>query len=212
VNLLAIETATTRASVALKVADQYFVAEEPTLTKHAEWVLEAIRELLNRANVTLNSMNGIVFDEGPGSFTGLRIACSIAKGLAMGAQLSLYPVSSLEAIALGAQSHPQLLSVIDARMNAWYWGRFEAGKRVGNVTVSHPGEIDWPEANAVWLAGVGFEDRLEDLPPTLRTKLIGYETVYPTAERLLLAVAQGHIAAVSAEEARPNYVRQRVVN
>ena len=208
--LLGIETASTHASVALAVAGNVYVAAEQTLKKHAEWVLEAIAGLLTQAEGELTDLDGIAFDAGPGSFTGLRIACAVAKGLAMGASLPLYPVCSLRAIASDVQKHTHVLAVIDARMHAWYWGYFEAGKQKGEIRVTSPQEIICDDASPLWLAGVGFEALQAELPPPMQSRLVGTQMLHPTAQQLLQVVELGEIKPVNPVEATPFYVRQQV--
>ncbi|MCX7115901.1 MAG: tRNA (adenosine(37)-N6)-threonylcarbamoyltransferase complex dimerization subunit type 1 TsaB [Gammaproteobacteria bacterium] len=214
-NLLGIETATTHASVALTIAGKMYTAEEDTLKKHAEWVLDAIAGLLTQAGVALSDLDGIAFDAGPGSFTGLRIACAVAKGLAMGASLPVYPVSSVRAIAWGVRPHTPVLAVVDARMNAWYWGYFEEMQQMGETQVSAPQAITVPRDVStgdagLWLAGVGFEALQADLPQAIQSCLLGTQVVYPTAANILQVVSAGGIEKVSPAEATPIYIRQQV--
>lgn len=211
--LLAIETSTSFASVALRLneADD-IVEEEHTLQKHAEWVLAAVDRVLKKANQRLSDLDGIVFDEGPGSFTGLRIACSLAKGLALGGGLPLYPVSSLQAVYLGSSSHPMILTMIDARMQAWYWTCFIQGQLSHEARVSHPSDIVIPEQGPVWLSGFGFESQITELAPDIYERLEGQSVVYPKAAALISAVVSGNIKPVSALEAKPMYIRSQVAS
>ena len=77
--------------------------------------------------VRLGDLDGIAFGAGPGSFTGLRIACGVVQGLAFGAGLGVLPVSTLEVLALGAARRTgarRSLVAVDARMNEIYWGAY----------------------------------------------------------------------------------------
>src|ERR1700733_12183845 len=98
-NLLAIDTSTTRASLAINLGGEILSKEQDAQHSHARLLLPMIEQLLAEAQLTINQLDGIVYGCGPGSFTGLRIACSIAKGLAYAHDLPLFPVSSLAAIA-----------------------------------------------------------------------------------------------------------------
>lgn len=135
-NLLAIDTSTELASVALLYNGRLASREQGAQRQHAQLLLPMIEELLTSAGIELKQLDGIVFGEGPGSFTGLRIACSIAKGLAYAANLPLYPVSSLLAIASqeNIQEGTAVLSVIDARMNQLYWGYYFLSSPESNLS------------------------------------------------------------------------------
>ena len=126
--LLAIDTSTERATVALAVGDTVFHDEKHNVREHAQCLLPMINGLLEKAAVSLSQLDGIVFGCGPGSFTGLRITCSMAKALAYAHDLPLFPVSSLAAIAnkvyhvtenLKPDTH--VLAMLDARMQQVYF-------------------------------------------------------------------------------------------
>lgn len=131
-NLLAIDTSTERATVAITAHGEMHSEEQTNLRQHAQCLLPMIDSLLTKAKLTLNQLDGIVFGCGPGSFTGLRITCSIAKALAYAHDLPLFPVSGLQAIAQDVyQSETDLdegvgvLAMLDARMHEVYWAYFD---------------------------------------------------------------------------------------
>lgn len=205
-NLLAIDTSTHHASVALKIHDKCFVREEKTLKRHAEWVLPAVESVLQEAKIALPHLNGLVFGAGPGSFTGLRVACSLMKGLALPTNLPIYPVSSLASIAAQVDA-PHVLAVIDARMKAWYWGGFSAQQACTPEHMSSPADINWGSTNTFILAGVGYEELLDSLNPALKKRLITCETIYPSAQSMIALVESGQCTHVSAHEVRPHYIQ-----
>ncbi len=119
--ILAIETATDICGVALvnnhAVLAHRFIAEKNV---HSEKLLPMIDEVLKEAAITLRNVNAVALSIGPGSFTGLRIGLSTAKGLAMAAELPLIPVPTLDALALeyhrnGSNSAAIICSLIDAK-------------------------------------------------------------------------------------------------
>ena len=101
--LLAIDTSTEVASVAVLLDEAIFCTELESQKTQAQLLLPMIDKLMIDTGIQMNQLDGIIFGCGPGSFTGLRIACSIAKGLAYAHDLNLIPVSSLAAIAWSAR-------------------------------------------------------------------------------------------------------------
>jgi tRNA threonylcarbamoyladenosine biosynthesis protein TsaB len=213
-NLLAIDTSTEYASVALSLSGKCLSKEEGVIRSHARLILPMIEQLMAEASVNFSQLDAIVFGQGPGSFTGLRIACSVAKGLAYASDLPLYPVSSLVAIANEAlvqysdSENTNVLAVIDARMNQLYWSFFDQNTIVRTEQVSFAKDIELSLSGApLILAGVGYEAYLEQLRPAFRAQM----TIYPKAEAMIRLVLQGSIQAQSAREALPLYIRNQVV-
>jgi tRNA threonylcarbamoyladenosine biosynthesis protein TsaB len=90
-----------------------------------ESLLPAVVDALSRAGLALDDVDRVVCGEGPGSFTSLRIAGSIAKGIALGRGIPLYAVSSL-ALAAAASGEPgRFVVTIDALRDEWYVAVFE---------------------------------------------------------------------------------------
>lgn len=222
--LLAIDTSTSRASVALAIGDTLYYVEQGNIREHAQYLLPMIQQLLTEADVTMPSLDGIIMGQGPGSFTGLRIACSVVKGLAYGHDLPVYPVSSLEAIAEAVfyaesegeatsvqSSNSAVLALIDARMHEVYWDCYQFNgehleNRVGPIST-----LCLPESGPLIIAGVGFEDYLSALPKNIQQRCIKQCVVYPDARAMIRLVRAGRIPPVSAGEALPVYVRNQVV-
>lgn len=118
-NLLAIETSTELCSVALLRGDELFVEEALAPNQHAERLAPMVRRLLARAGLATADMDAFAFGQGPGSFTGLRIACGLVQGLALGSGRPVVGVSSLLALAEQAQAS-RVVSALDARMGETY--------------------------------------------------------------------------------------------
>ncbi len=162
--LLALDTATESCSAALLVGAQLLTREAEFPRGHAEHILPMIDELLTEAGMTLGQMRAIAFGRGPGSFTGVRLAASIAQGLAFGASLPVVAVSDLEALALrGFDLDPALERILvcnDARMREVYWGCFgQAGGlpvAVGPEQVGAPESVRLPGGGAAAGIGRGF--------------------------------------------------------
>lgn len=123
VKVLALETSSESCSAALWLDGEVRARDVLAGQRHTEVALPMVHELLGEAGLRLGQLDGIAFGAGPGSFTGLRIACGLAQGLALGAGLPLVPVGTLEALAEGAGA-PRVLACIDARLGEIYHGAF----------------------------------------------------------------------------------------
>ena len=125
--VLALETSTEIASVALLRGAHLTRRQTAGVQSHSQSVLPMVSSLLEEAGMQLSDCELIAFGCGPGSFTGVRTACAIAQGLAFGAGLPLAPVVTLEAMAEAcrlASGATDVLAVLDARMNEVYWAQY----------------------------------------------------------------------------------------
>lgn len=122
-NLLALETSTERLSIAILRDGESFERNVDAGQRHSELALSLLHELLAEASLTLREFDAIAFGQGPGSFTGVRIACGLAQGLALGIGKSLVPVPTQMALAeqTGAA---QVVVAIDARMGEIYFAAY----------------------------------------------------------------------------------------
>lgn len=222
--ILALDTATEACSVALGLGDREIERYLELGRGHAEQVLPMIHELLAEGGVTLSSLDAIAFGRGPGGFTGVRLAASVAQGLAFGSGVGVVPVSDLAAVAQQALSlqpgAQQVLVVNDARMREVYWGHFSVDgamvKAAGAEQVTAPGQVLLPDrTDLCWAAagrGLGVAPELAE-----RARAAGAELhpgLLPRAREILAlarpAVARGQV--LPAESALPVYVRDRVVS
>ena len=132
--LLAFDTSSTTCSVALLLNDEIIEKNQTALMQQAQLIFPMIDTLLKSKNLKINQLDGIAFGCGPGSFTGVRIATSVAQGLAYAAKLPLIPVSSLAALAQAAYEDlrwEKLVVAVDARIQEIYWGAFGCRRKRG---------------------------------------------------------------------------------
>ena len=128
-NILAIDTASEQCSVALLCNGQLNQAAIQQAGGHSQAVLGLVESLLVEVGITLDELDMLACDIGPGSFTGLRVGLGVAQGLAYGSSLPVVAVDSLTALAwAGAATHPEhqrvFLPMIDARMGEIYWALY----------------------------------------------------------------------------------------
>jgi tRNA threonylcarbamoyladenosine biosynthesis protein TsaB len=145
--LLAIETATLVASVAVVDAEGTRAARERQVDTHSDVLLALIDEVLADAAIGTAALTGVAVGAGPGSFTGLRIAMATAKGLCFALDLPLWTVSSLASLALaaGARAEP-VVAILDAKRDEVFAGCFRVAPgtipaRVGDELVLAPAEL-----------------------------------------------------------------------
>ncbi len=117
--ILAFDTSSEYCSIALWMDGEILSQRVFAGQRHSELLLPMLQELLARAGLMLVQLDGIAFGAGPGSFTGLRIACGVAQGLAFGSNLPVIGISTLEALAQQASKN-RVITAIDAHMGEIY--------------------------------------------------------------------------------------------
>ncbi len=213
--LLAIDTSTEQASIAVSFGDELLHQEQGAQRTHAQLLLPMIDELLAKANISMTQLDGIIFGCGPGSFTGLRIACSVAKGLAYAHDLGLIPVSSLATIAWGAQQQTgqaasPILAVLDARMHEMYWAYYPQAHDSAEERVNAVTEITIPNQQPIVLAGVGIDEYWDGFPDVIKAQVSTRLTVYPNAATMIELARAKNLPAIAVADAQPVYVRNQV--
>ncbi len=122
--ILALDTSTEYCSVALLLDGEIWNQEVLAGQQHSALILPMVSQALVETGLTLTQLDGIAFGAGPGSFTGLRIACGVTQGLAFGADLPVMGISTLEALAQET-GNKRVISVLDARMKEIYHAAYE---------------------------------------------------------------------------------------
>jgi tRNA threonylcarbamoyladenosine biosynthesis protein TsaB len=146
-NLLAIETSTPYCSVAVRRGEQLHARHFEAGQKHAELSLDAIDGLLKDCGIGVAELDGVAFGAGPGSFTGLRIACGLVQGLSLARSLPVVGIVTLAALAdeiALASGGARVVACLDARMGEVYLAAYELGADALNEIVA-PG-VYRPEA------------------------------------------------------------------
>ena len=214
--LLALDTATEACSVAVAMDGEYHEHLEFG-RRHSEGILVMVDAVLADAGLALTQLDAIAFGRGPGLFTGLRIGAGVAQGLAFATGLPVVPVSSLAALAQGADGE-RVLAAFDARMNQVYWAAFTRGADglvvpVGDERVSDPAQVPLPSGRH-WLGvGSGWDRYHEALCARLDTCVQKWcPDVWPHARdvAVLGAAALAAGGGVVPEQAVPVYIRDDV--
>ena len=205
----AFETSSEWCSVALAIDGEIAAIERRAGHRHSELALPMFEQLLGNFGLTVAQLDAIAFGAGPGSFTGLRIACGLAQGLALARELPVIGISSLEAIAQES-GESRVVACIDARMREVYYSALERqGVRWHEVIAAQciAPEAARPPPGEGWIGcGNGFAVYGN----------FGLKKVMPEVHPTAIAVAQLAAPRLEAGEgvdaalAAPVYVRDKV--
>ncbi|WP_018606985.1 tRNA (adenosine(37)-N6)-threonylcarbamoyltransferase complex dimerization subunit type 1 TsaB [Uliginosibacterium gangwonense] len=209
--ILALETSCEIASVALLCDGELHSQTLVSPPAHSAGLLPLVRELLARHKVRLAELDVIAFGRGPGAFTGVRLACSVAQGLAVGLGLPVAPVDSLLALAEGCDAS-QVYCAMDARMSEVYVARYVRGEQGWQTDLAPvcvvPSAMPVP-AQAGWV-GVGTAFRVyPECVAALADKIVVQDANAVPGAAAVARLA-GSTNWVDAAEAAPLYVRDRV--
>ena len=182
-HILAIDTSSAWCSVALSLDNQApLFKHEAVSTGASQLLLPWINDLLSKAEILLSQLDAIAIGVGPGAFTGVRLGLAVVQGLAIGAELPVIPVASLDALALQLIQTPRFkasqarnfIIAIDARMDEIYWARYEVMSnslpiRTGEIYLSKPDELNLNDVH--FLAGSAIKEFGDRLFTKIYTKL-----------------------------------------
>ncbi len=221
--LLAIDTSSLACSVALLRDDRIVERHEEREREHTRLLVPMIRDVLGESGLGPADLDAIVLGNGPGSFIGMRIAASVAQGLAHGAGIRIVPVSSLAAVAVEVFERCDAAEVVvaqDAHMGEVYLGAWRRGEHRtpeplfaerlhGQSAIT---ELDEAHADGRFAAGFGWQRYPQLL--VANEERIGQrsDVLYPHA-RFLVPLATDAMArglAVDPQDLVPAYLRSKV--
>jgi len=222
-SILAFDTSSSACSVALQHQGQVKSFHRLAPMQQTRLILPAIQTLLDGFSLQVSQLDAIAFGCGPGSFTGIRLASSVAQGLAFAADCPVFPVSSLAALAQTAyKKHgwKKMLAAVDARMGDVYFAAYqvnesaevrllgeEAARSLKKLNLAEPafGERQswcgvgdaWKQYSEALAASLGYQ-------PEVDSELV------PHAEAVLFLgnrmIERGE-AGIKANEVSPAYLR-----
>ena len=146
--ILALETATEACSAALLIDGEVIERFEIAPRRHTDIILPMVAELLADAGIATQNLDAVAFGAGPGSFTGVRVATSIAQGIALAHDLPVVRMSCLAVLALGgAQAHAcaTVVPVMDARRQEIYFAVYQVDLARRVATCLEPDSIGKPQ-------------------------------------------------------------------
>lgn len=203
--ILAIDTSTAYLSLALHFQAKTLLQHSEVGTKQSDLILPQIRVLLAEAGISVADLGAVVYSQGPGAFTGLRIGTGVAQGLATPFATPLIGVPCLDAVAYLRPNRTGVLAATDARMGEVFYAWFDtaAHRRLSDYQVGKAAEIALPEGVA-FSDGIGNAFALADAPP--------FDGVaeMPTAADYLTLALSGRYPATDAAQAELLYVRNKI--
>ena len=221
-NLLGIDTSTRSTVLGLQLGTEVVDRTSPEVDTHSREILPSIESLVSEARIGIEDIDAIVFGQGPGSFTGLRIAIGVVQGLGYGLGIPVVPVSSMACIAQSVVTvvdAPFVFVGLSARLEEIYYGayKFEEDIAVPIIPERVLDVSELPELpDGHWL---GCGNAMPELSKKIQEatgvsfKSISRETV-PNIRNLLslgsLKLSRGE--SVSAMQASPVYLREQVAS
>ncbi len=220
--LLAFDTSGDYCSVAWLDGKRCISRHVPSPARHTEVLLPLCEAVLAEAGHGVSTLEAIAFGNGPGAFTGVRVAASAAHGMALARRLPIIPICTLQALAQAGwryTGHTTQLAVIDARRGEVYWGVYRRDPQQGAWHTLHAPRVSAPAAvglahDAAWgVVGGG----VACLPESVRATLVSSrrappETTFPHAEDIATLAHQALAAGAQGElgGALPVYLRDAI--
>ncbi|MDR1057798.1 MAG: tRNA (adenosine(37)-N6)-threonylcarbamoyltransferase complex dimerization subunit type 1 TsaB [Coxiellaceae bacterium] len=216
--ILAIDTSTDACSSALlfnhKIIDRFMVAPR----KHTSFILSMVNDLLSEGEIEFNQLDAIAFGCGPGSFTGVRLATSVAQGFALASNLSVIKISTLRALAQEVFVEFRATKVLvaqDARMQEVYWGEYCVDnngimKAIKPDSLINPYKIKTIINSDFVGVGDGFEVYNDFFTKNCKIPFIPKKYIQAKYVARLAAndFVQGLV--VTADKVQPTYLREKV--
>ena len=211
-NLLLIESSNEICSVAL--SQEKSIIQEKYIDKpnsHSVYLAPFVNEVLNNATMSTNELDGVVISDGPGSYTGLRIGSSLAKGICLGAGIPLMAVSTLKGLAQKAlndyPSVAQAIALVDARRSDAYIGVYNQQLKpiIKEQFITINSELKIEKSNAV-VVGSGAMKFINELD--VKKELKHSESVLYAKDLLdeaMLKWAKQDVVDLTSYE--PNYIK-----
>jgi tRNA threonylcarbamoyladenosine biosynthesis protein TsaB len=215
-NILAIDTSTDFCSAALWQDGRLLERGAAAGQSHSTLLAAMVDAVLADAGLGIDALDGVAYGEGPGSFTGLRIACAVAQGLAFAADIPVAGIGTLHAMA-AASAAPRVVCCLDARMQEVYHAVYVSDgllwREVSAPRVCAPAAVPLAEGGGWIGCGNGFSAYGDVLRQRLGDSLAGVrQDIHPHARDIARLAAPLFAAGrgLPAEQAAPIYIRDKV--
>ena len=222
--ILALDTSTQACSCALSINGRISESFEIIPRQHANQILPMISQLMEAHSLSFGELDAIAYGQGPGSFTGLRIAAGVTQGIAMAASIPVVPVSSLASIARQVRPGMQtalVFSTLDARIDEVYWGLYRVDSSgvelLGSEGLCKPENLpNTLSGNPGSIIGVGSGMEFMQRMPDIYSELISDSQVdlFPRAATIV-ELAENYLqkgVSQAPEDVNPVYLRDKVTH
>ena len=219
-NILAIDTSTPVCMLGLKVGDKLFTNSQRVDRTHSKVVLPRILGLLQDASIDKSDIDLIVYGQGPGSFTGLRIGVGVVQGLGFGLGVKAVGVSSMAGIAQTVMRRKQVdhvLVALTARNKEVYFGSYSRQKEIavvnGSEGVWEASDVPAQSLDLSWSAVGSGWNLIDELTDATGVVPIGIELeLEPMVEDFIVLGQQRASEGFSTDaiDAIPEYLREQV--
>lgn len=209
---LAIDTSTEYLSVALQTQSNAFLRHEKVINQHSDFIIPFILDVIKQANISLDFIQLITYAAGPGSFTGLRIALSVIKGIALPRNIPLVAIPTLDYIAYQAhdiKSQLKIIAIMDARLNEVFVAHYQNNpfQKIKPDSIlkkdSHEFQTILDQKNSIIISNSDF------IKNDLRSENILLQK--PKADQLFKLIDNTtNYSMTNAENATLNYLRNKV--
>lgn len=215
-NLLAIDTSGEFLSLAVSRGAAVRARHVPAGQRHAELILDAIDALMGEEGFTVRDLDGIAYGAGPGSFTGLRIACGVVQGVALARSLKVAGISTLLSIA-EESGEARVVACINARMGEVYYAAYllsaHGWEKVIGPGLCKPESMPIPGGEGWIGCGDGFLVHGDALRARLGGSLRAVRAALAPTAAAVLRLARPVFErgeGLGAETAIPAYLRDKV--
>jgi tRNA threonylcarbamoyladenosine biosynthesis protein TsaB len=222
VNLLGIDTSTRSTVLGLQLGLEVIDRTSPDVDTHSREILPSIESLVREAGIRIEDLDAIVFGQGPGSFTGLRVAVGVVQGLGYGLGLPVVPVSSMACIAqsvIQTINPPFVFVGLTARLEEVYYGAYKFEEGIAEAVIPE-GVVDVSELPHLpagdWL---GCGNAMLELGTKIQAVTgVSFKSISSQAVpiiRNLLSIGSFKFSrgeSVSAMQAKPVYLREQVAS
>jgi tRNA threonylcarbamoyladenosine biosynthesis protein TsaB len=219
-NILAIDTSTPVCMLGLKVGDELFTNSQRVDRTHSKVVLPRILGLLQDASIDKSDIDLIVYGQGPGSFTGLRIGVGVVQGLGFGLGVKVVGVSSMAGIAQTVMRKKQVdhvLVALTARNKEVYFGSYSRQKEIavvnGSEGVWEASDVPAQSLDLSWSAVGSGWNLIDELSDATGVVPISIELeLEPMVEDFIVLGQQRASQGFSTDaiDAIPEYLREQV--
>lgn len=184
--VLAVESATANCAVSLIVDDKVYTCAKFAPQQHAQLILPMVDDVMQQAGIQPEQIEALVFGEGPGAFTGLRIAAGVVQGLALGWNKPILPISSLKALAYQAYEttgKTTWWACLDARMGEIYIQPCQFDPQAQKMTAKSA-ELVRPDYFKALAGDINVVGDIGSVYPEVVTNFASWLDAVPQAEAL----------------------------